>query len=100
MDIKKLSADFSNRVVISNRDSGQSVATPAPDRSSSGEQAVKASVVSDFEATQRAKVASIAGAVREGTYRQPNGRDLASSVLDGIGEVIELVGGNRPPATT
>jgi hypothetical protein len=93
MDIKKLSGEVFNSTIVPERKNSQPVVSQGTNQSRSGEDAVSASVVSDFETTQRAKVASLASAVRDGSYKQPSGQQLASSFVAGIEEVIGMVGG-------
>ena len=93
MDIKKLSGEVFNSVIVPEKKNNQTVVSQGTNQSRSGEDAVSARVASDFETTQRAKVTSLTTAVRDGSYQQPTGRQLASSFVAGIEEVIGMIGG-------
>lgn len=92
MDIGKVTGQRGAEVGLVGNNRERVVTDGNSAKNSQDVDAATTNVMADFEAEQRAKVERIGSAVRDGTYRQPESRALASAFIGGINELSEIVG--------
>lgn len=92
MDIGKVSGSSGGGVAVIEKKYDRVVKTPNTSTGPKDADAVKTSVEADFETEQRAKVDRIGAALRDGSYQIPDSRSLASALIGGINELLNIAG--------